>query len=73
MHGGARGGFEGLQVQPAGLALAGEYCLQEGVDFAVDFFLNRFRRFFSCGAGTSSGGRARQIWALIATKARLNS
>lgn len=47
MHGGARGGFDGLQIQTASLALASDYYLHQGVDFDGDLLLDRFRRFFS--------------------------
>lgn len=62
MHGGTNRRFDGLQIENAGFAAAGEDRPQELIYFARDFLAGRFRRFFSCVDSVSSlAGRARQI------------
>ena len=64
---------DGFQIQPAAVAAIAEDHTQPLIYFPRDFLLDDFRRFFSCGESVSSSGRARQIFSLTSTKARLSS
>jgi hypothetical protein len=45
MGGGARGHLDGLEIEPAALAQAGENDIQQSGYFARDFFADRLRSF----------------------------
>jgi hypothetical protein len=47
MHGVARRGFDGFQIETARLALTGTDDPQESIYFEGDFLFDRIRRFFS--------------------------
>ena len=68
VHRRADEGFDGFEVQAAGLAAILKDGVQKPVYFAGNFLLDRFSRFFSCGCDlASSTGRRRQIRVLIST------
>jgi len=73
VHGVARGGFDSLQIETAGMALAGGDHLQQSSYFGGDFLLDRRGRFFSWIVTESSTGRARQIASFTSSSLRLSS
>lgn len=65
VHRGADGGFDGFQVQAAGLAAVLKDDAQQPVYFAGEFLLDGLGRFFSWADGrASSTGRNSQICSL---------
>ena len=58
VHGGTNEGFDGFQIQAAGLTQSGEDDPQKLIYFAGDLLTDRLGRFFSCGISVSSTGRA---------------
>jgi hypothetical protein len=73
MHSRSHGHLDCLQIESAGLALFLKDEPEYRAYFPLDFLLDRFRRFFSCGVRVSSTGRTRQIFSLVSIKVRLSS
>jgi hypothetical protein len=68
VHRGADGGFDGFQVQAAGLAAVLKDDAQQPVYFASHFLAEGLRRFFSWAVDSvGSIGRKRQIFRLTST------
>src|SRR5882724_6292159 len=68
VHSGADGGFDGFQVQAAGLAAVLKDDAQQPVYFAGNFLEDGLRRFFSWAVDSvCSIGRKRQIFRLMST------
>src|ERR1035438_5615873 len=68
VHSGADGGFDGFQIQAAGLAAALKDNAQQPVYFAGNFLADGLRRFFSWAVDSvCSIGRKRQIFRLMST------
>jgi hypothetical protein len=71
MHGRAHRGFCRFQIEPAFFAPALKQNLEDAIYFALDFEVDRSRRFFSCGVNVSSTGRALQIFSFTSSNWRL--
>src|ERR1035438_322481 len=68
VHSGADGGFDGFQIQAAGLAAALKDNAQQPGYFAGNFLADGLRRFFSWAVDSvCSIGRKRQIFRLMST------
>ena len=64
-------GLRRFQVKPPFLAPALKQNLKDAIYFALDFAMDRLRRFFSCGVKVSSTGRAVQIFSFTSSNSRL--
>ena len=62
-----------FQVESAGLAQFLKDTAEQCVYFALNFPLDDFGSFFSCGVRVSSTGLARQISSLISIRVRFSS
>jgi hypothetical protein len=71
VHGCAHRGLSRFQVEAAFLAPTLKQNLKEAIYFALDFEVDRLRRFFSCGVKLSSTGRALQIFSFTFNNSRL--
>jgi hypothetical protein len=72
MHRGPHRHLDRFQIESAGLTLVLENKAQQRAYFPLNFLVDRFRRFFSCGVRVSSTGRARQIFSFVSIKLRLS-
>jgi hypothetical protein len=67
MHRGSHGHLHRLQVNTSGPAEILENEPEQSAYFPLDFPLERFRRFFSCGDNELSIGRTAQSCSLTST------
>jgi hypothetical protein len=67
MHGGSHGHLHRFQIEATRFAQVLKGDPKQSAYFPFDFPLERFRRFFSCGADKSSTGRAAQSCSLTTT------
>jgi hypothetical protein len=71
VHGCAHRGLCRFQIKPAFLAPALKQNLEDAIYFALDFEVDRLRRFFFCGVKVSSTGRALQIFSFTSNNSPL--